>query len=148
MRLSLTPLTLTLALAGTSVQAAPPFTPSAAVAPAVLDGCRGGFTTTSGLVVSLGIERIVTVDGQVAARSELRLGDLGGLVGGTSHLSAQAAGQLAQLTGGTVVQNGLNDRTISTATIIQASVGTQGLMQAMHFQTTLANALNAAATGK
>jgi len=137
------PLTLTLALAATSVQAAPPFTPSAAVAPGVLDGCRGGFTTGSGLVVSLGVERIVTVDGQIAARSELRVGDLGRPDGG-----AQVAGQLAQLTNGTLVQNSLNDRTIGTTTIIHASVDTRGLMQAMHFQTTLANALNAAAGAK
>ena len=141
------PVTLTLILAATCVRAAPPqspFTPAAAVAPAVLDGYRGGFTTGSGLVVSLGIERIVTIDGQVASRSALQLDDLGRLAGG----GAQAAGQLAQLTGGTVIQNSLNDRTIGIATIIHASVDTRGLMQAMHFQTTLANALNAAATGK
>jgi hypothetical protein len=139
-------LTLTLALAATGVRAAPPFPPfppSAAVAPDVLDGCRGGFTTASGLVVSLGIERIVTVDGEVAARSELRLRDLGRPDGG-----AQVAGQLAQLTNGTLVQNSLNDGTIATTTIIHASVDTRGLMQAMHFQTTLANALDAAAGAK
>ena len=129
------PLTLTLALAAASVQAASPFTPSAAVAPGVLDGCRGGFTTGSGLVVSLGVERIVTVDGQVAARSELQLGDLG-----RPDAGAHVVGQL--------VQNRLNDRTIGTTTIIHASVDTGGLMQAMHFQTTLANALNAAAGAK
>jgi hypothetical protein len=144
MRLPLTPtFALALALAATSVQAAPPFTPSAAVAAAVLDGYRGGFTTGSGLVVSFGIERIVTVDGQVAARSELRMGDLSRPDGGV-----QVVGQLGQLTNGTVVQNSLNDQTIGTTTIIHASVDTRGLMQAMHFQSTLANALNAAATGK
>lgn len=137
------PLTLTLALAAASALAAPPFTPSAAVASSELDGYRGGFTTATGLVVSLGIERIVTVDGQVAAHSELRLGDLGRPDGG-----AQVVGQLAQLTNGTVVQNTLNDRTIATTTIIHASVDTRGLMQAMHFQTTLANALTAAASNK
>lgn len=137
------PLTLTLVLAAAGVQAASPFTPSAAVAPGELDGCRGGFTTGSGLAVSLGVERIVTVDGQVATRSELRLGDLGRPDGG-----AQVTGQLAQLTNGTIIQNSLSDRTIGTTTIIHASVDTRGLMQAMHFQTTLANALNAAAGAK
>jgi hypothetical protein len=155
-------LILVLLLAPALVQAAPPHNPfadAAAVGPAELDGARGGFTTASGIAVSLGIERIVTVDGQVVARSELRLGDLGRLVGGATHLPAQAAGQLAQVgdggglairvgadaLGGTVVQNGLNDRAIGTATIIHASVAAQGLLQAMHFQTTLANAINAAA---
>ena len=137
------PLMLTLVLAAAGAQAAPPFTPSAAVAPRVLDGCRGGFTTGSGLVVSRGGERIGPVDGQVAARSELRFGDLGRPDGG-----AQVAGQLAQLPNGTLVQNSLSDRTIGTTTIVHASVDTRGLMQAMHFQTTLANALNAAAGAK
>jgi hypothetical protein len=141
------------------VAAAPPnpFAAAAPVSPAELDGARGGFTTASGVAVSLGIERIVTVDGQVVARSELRLGDLGRLVGGTAHMPAQAAGELAQAgaglavrlgADGTIVQNGLNDRAIGTATIIHATVAGQGLLQAMHFQSTLANAINAAAAGK
>ena len=49
---------------------------------------------------------------------------------------------------GTIVQNGLNDRAIGTATIIHATVAGQGLLQALHFQSTLANAINAAAAGK
>jgi hypothetical protein len=155
-------LCLVLALAAAPVRAGPPFTPAAAVAPAVLDGARGGFTTASGLAVSLGIERIVTVDGQVAARTELQLGDLGRLVGGAPPPSAQAATQLVQAGAGAglairigpaalpgvFVQNSLNGQAIGTATIIHASVATQGMLQAMHFQSTLANALNATATGR
>ena len=90
--------------------------------------------------MSLGIERIVTVDGQVVARSALQLGDLGRLVAGQA---VPGGGNLA-----TVVQNGLNDRAIGTATIIHASVAAQGLLQTLHFQSTLANAINAAAAGK
>ena len=154
------PILCALALAAAPVRAAPPpdpFTAAAAVGPAELDGARGGFTTTSGIAVSLGIERIVTVDGQVVARSELRLGDLGRLAGGTAPLPAQAAGALAQAgaglavrlgADGTLVQNTLSGRAIGTATIIHATVGTQGLLQAMHFQSTLANAINAAAAGR
>jgi hypothetical protein len=148
--------------AAASARAGAPFTPDAAVGEAELDGARGGFTTVSGLAVSLGIERIVTVDGQVAARTELRLGDLGRLLKGTADLPAQTGGQLAQTAAGaglairlgpdalsgTVVQNSLNDRAIDTATIIHATVGAGGMLQAMHFQSTLANALNAAVTGK
>jgi hypothetical protein len=157
MRLSII---LVLMFAVAPVRAAPPphpFAAAAAVGPAELDGARGGFTTASGVAVSLGIERIVTVDGQVVARSELRLGDLGRLAGGAAHVPAQAAGRLAEAgaglairlgADGTVVQNSLNDRAIGTATIIHATVAAQGLLQAMHFQSTLANAINAAAAGK
>jgi hypothetical protein len=151
------PLLLLCVLAVAPVRAAPPhpFAPAAAVGPDELDRSRGGFTTASGIAVSLGIERIVTVDGQVVARSELRLGDLGRLVGGTAPLPAQTAPRLAQAGSGlairlgadaTVVQNGLNDRAIGTATIIHASVAAQGLLQALQFQSTLANAINASAT--
>lgn len=137
------PIILALLLAVAPVRAAPlrnPFPAAAPVGPAELDGARGGFTTASGIAVSLGIERIVTVDGQVVARSELRLGDLGRLVSGQA---APAGDGLA-----TVVQNNLNGRAIGTATIIHATVAAQGLLQAMHFQSTLANAINAAAAGK
>jgi hypothetical protein len=92
------------------------------------------------LAWTLGHERIVTVDGQVVARSELRLGDLGRLIAGQA---VPRADSLA-----TVVQNSQNDRAIGTATIIHASVATQGLLQTMHFQSTLANAINAAAAGR
>jgi hypothetical protein len=139
-----------------------PFAPADAVSPAVLDASRGGFTTPSGLSVTLGIERIVTVDGQVAARSELRLGDLGRLAAGTAPPPALAAVQStlgpdgggltvrlgAMADGATVIQNSLDGQAIANATIIHATVGTRGMLQAMHFQTTLANALNAAVTGR
>jgi hypothetical protein len=140
------PIILVLMLAVAPVRAAPlqnPFSAAAAVGPAELDGARGGFTTATGVAVSLGIERIVTVDGQVVARSELRLGDLGRLVAGQAAPVAPVADSLT-----TVVQNSLNDRAIGTATIIHASVAAQGLLQTMHFQSTLANAINAAAAGK
>ncbi len=137
------PLILVLLFAVAPVRAAPPpnpFAAATAVGPAELDSARGGFTTASGVAVSLGIERIVTVDGQVVARSELRLGDLGRLVSGQT---APVGNSLA-----TVVQNNLNDRAIGTATIIHASVAAHGLLQAMHFQSTLATAINAAAAGR
>jgi hypothetical protein len=152
-------------LAAAPGHAAPPdgpFRAMDAVAPAVLDTCRGGFTTGSGLSVTLGIERIVTIDGRVAARSELQLGDLGRLTAGASPPPALAAAQSGPGLDGTgisvrlgpspldgaVIQNSLNGHAIGTATIIHASVGAQGLLQAMHFQSTLATALNNAVTAR
>jgi hypothetical protein len=157
-------LLLALICAG-AARAAPlpvPFAPADAVSPAVLDACRGGFTTPSGLSVTLGIERIVTVDGHVAARSELQLGDLGRLAAGTAPPPALSAVQAAlgpdgggltvrldpTAAGATVIQNSLDGQAIANATIIHATVGTRGMLQAMHFQATLANALNAAVTGR
>jgi hypothetical protein len=161
----LTPIAVILGLAagpGHAGAPAGPFQAVDAVAPAVLATCRGGSTTASGLSVTLGIERIVTVDGQVAARSELQLGDLGRLAAGASPPPTLASAQLATGLDGTglsvrlgsspldstVIQNSLNGQAIGAATIIHASVGAQGILQAMHFQSTLATALNNAVTGR
>ena len=153
------------AIAGRSLAGAPdsPFDPAQAVDPAALDDLRGGFETSGGLVVSLGIERIVTINGNVAERSQLNLGDLGALTSGMSRVSAETAGQVnliqngvgaanlqlgKDVLGGTFIQNNLNNQLINSQTIINASVDARGLMQTMNFQSTLANALNTAVTGR
>jgi hypothetical protein len=143
--------------------AAAGFVDQNAVAPASLDKYRGGFTDPSGFAVSLGIDRIVTINGNVAATSSMNFGDLGSLASGKTTLSADSQNQLnliqngggtfnVQLgsgaVGGTVIQNSLNNQIINNATIINASVDTRGMLQAMNFQSTLSNALNTAATGR
>jgi hypothetical protein len=140
-----------------------PFSSENAVASDTLDDYRGGFVTDNGLAVTLGIERIVTINGNVAEHSELELGDLGRLTSGASTLSADTVAQVRliqngggtfavqmdnNVLGGTVIQNSLNDQLIRNQTIINASVNARGLLQAMNFQSTLANALNTAATGR
>jgi hypothetical protein len=140
-----------------------PFSNEAAVAPEVLAGYRGGFTTDTGLAVTLGIERIVTINGHVADRSRLEFGDLGRLASGQATLSGDAAGQLRLIQnggggfnvqlgpsalGGTFIQNSLNNQLINNATVINASVNAGGLLQSMNFQSTLSNALNSAVTGR
>lgn len=135
------------------------FSSENAVAPADLGELRGGFTTDTGLAVSLGLERIVTINGNVADSSRIDFGDLGSLTAGRTTLSADAASQLRIIQngggavgvdfgpsalGGTVIQNSLNNQLINNATIINASVEGRGLLQSMNFQNTLSNALNSA----
>lgn len=152
------------AIAGQGL-AGPPenaFDAAQAVDPAELDELRGGFVTPGGIAVSLGIERIVTINGNVAERSQLEFGDLGSLTSGATTLSG-AAGQVRliqngtatmnvqmgrDILAGTFIQNSLNDQLISNQTIINASVNARGLLQAMNFQSTLTNALNTAAAGR
>jgi len=153
------------AIAGQGLAGAPEraFDPAEAVDPAALDDLRGGFETPGGLVVSLGIERIVTINGNVAERSQLNLGNLGNLTSGMSRVSAETAGQVSliqngvgtanlqfgrDVLGGTLIQNSLNNQLINNQTIINASVDARGLLQTMNFQSTLANALNTAVTGR
>jgi len=140
-----------------------PFGAAEPVARESLDGYRGGFVTDTGLAVSLGIERIVTINGNVADSSRIELGDLGGLTSGRTVLSADAANQMRLIQNGggtfnvefgqnalgaTVIQNSLNNQLINNATIINASVNARGMLQAMNFQSSLANALTTAATGR
>jgi hypothetical protein len=153
------------AIAGQGLAGAPEnaFDPAQAVDPASLDDLRGGFITPGGLAVSLGIERIVTINGNVAERSSLDLGDLGSLTSGATKISADTAGQVRMIQngnasmnvqlgrdvlGGTFIQNSLNDQLISNQTIINASVNARGMLQNMNFQSTLSNALNTAVTGR
>ena len=140
-----------------------PFSSENAVASEQLDDYRGGFVTNNGLEVSLGIERIVTINGNVAEHSDLELGDLGRLTSGQSTLTADTAAQVRliqngggqfavqmgnSVLGGTVIQNSLNDQLIRNQTIINASVNARGPLQTLNFQSSLANALNTAATGR
>jgi hypothetical protein len=140
-----------------------PFSSDNAVEASTLDDYRGGFVTDNGIAVTLGIERIVTINGNVAERSNLDFGDLGRLTSGQNTLAADTAAQVRLIQngggtfsvqmgngtlGGTVIQNSLNDQLISNQTIINASVNARGLLQAMNFQSSLANALNTAATGR
>jgi hypothetical protein len=139
------------------------FDPAQAVDPAALDELRGGFDLGNGLAVTLGIERIVTINGNVLERSQLDLGDLGNLTRDGAKIGADAAGQVRLIQngvsnlnvnlgnnalGGTFIQNSLNDQLISNQTIINASVNARGMLQSMNFQSTLANALNSAVTGR
>ncbi|MFC5547113.1 hypothetical protein [Massilia aerilata] len=133
------------------------------VEPAALDELRGGFLIPGGLLVSLGIDRIVTINGNVVERSQLNLGDLGTLTSGMSKVSADTANQVRliqngigtanlalgrDVLGGTIIQNSLNDQLINNQTIINASVNARGMLQSMNFQSTLNNALNSAITGR
>ena len=139
------------------------FDAAQAVEPDALDELRGGFLVPGGLLVSLGIDRIVTINGNVVERSQLNLGDLGTLTSGMSKVSADTAGQVRliqnglgtanlqlgrDVLGGTIIQNSLNDQLINNQTIINASVNARGMLQSMNFQSTLNNALNTAITGR
>jgi hypothetical protein len=110
---------------------------------------RGGFTTVTGLSLSLGIERLVSINGEVVAHTNFQIANV-------SNISAEEARQardainsvnLVQngpnnvalgdpLNGGrgTFVQNSLNGQTISSQTIISSSVNSMSLLKDMNFQ--------------
>jgi hypothetical protein len=156
---------LLLSMAGAAMAAAPDapapaaFDPADAVDGATLDGARGGFLTGDGLMVNLGLERLVSINGNVVERTELQLGDIGKLARGEATLSTQAVGELRliqngdvrtmagnaqNLLGGTIIQNSLNDQAIRNQTSINATVNTAGMLRALNFGTSLNNALTTA----
>ena len=132
-----------------------------AVDTATLDALRGGFTLANGLAISLGIERVVAINGEVVARSSLQLSDIGNLSeeqarqtsaalssvkliqngGANINLAAFAGATL----GGTVIQNTLNDQHIESRTIVTASVNSIGLLKALNFNGNVSDAIARAA---
>jgi hypothetical protein len=122
---------------------------------AALERCRGGFTNASGLEFSLGIDRFVTINGDVVAHTTLQIGDVRALTteqaqafrdslstGGIIQNGANNSyfGSLDSAAAGTLVQNSLNDQTIRTQTIINSTVNSLSLLKDLNFQATLRDA--------
>lgn len=132
-----------------------------AVDAATLDQLRGGFTLANGLAISLGIERVVSINGEVVARSILQLPDLGHLNAAQAQQTSTALSSIKLIQngsaninlaafadaalGGTVIQNTLNDQQIDSRTIITASVNSMGLLKALNFNGTVSDAIARAA---
>lgn len=132
-----------------------------AVPASALNSARGGFTTPSGLALSLGVERLVSINGQVVSRTSFHVPDV-------ARLSVEQAQQTsatlsaikliqngsdnmvhAALThqglGGTVIQNTLDGQHIQSQTVINASANSIGLLNSLNFQGSLGEAIARAA---
>lgn len=147
-------------LAETADDPASLFNADNAVASEALEEARGGFLIADGLTVTLGIERMVSINGDIVERSELQLGDIGKLAQGNGLVSSEALGELrliqngvasalrgdadTSLLGGTIIQNTLNDQLINNQTTINATVNTAGMLRALNFAEGLNNALSTA----
>lgn len=116
---------------------------------------RGGFTTAAGLSLSLGIERLVSINGEVVAHTNFQIANVGKISGDEARGAHDAINSvnLVQngpnnfvvggplITGpGTFVQNSLNGQTISSQTIISSSVNSMSLLKDLNFQAGLRDA--------
>ncbi len=151
--------TVWLAMAGWAVPcgATPePFAGARPVDAAVLDATRGGFTTPNGLTVSLGIERLVLLNGDVVARSSVQIADIAKLDAAQAQQTRAAlssvnlvqsgadtmnAAPMSGPLGATVVQNALNNQHIDTRTVINSSVNSVGMLTTLNFQGSIGDAL-------
>ncbi|WP_202839217.1 hypothetical protein [Luteimonas saliphila] len=112
------------------------------LAPAQLDGLRGGYRLPSGLQVSFGFERVVHVNGRLVSSLRVHVADVG-------RITPQEAAQLAALgqvqlvrigagntmqaqMAGLVIQNTLDNQSIQVRTTLDVGVGTLGMWQALN----------------
>jgi hypothetical protein len=122
---------------------------------------RGGFTIPGGLQMSLGIERLVSINGQVLARTRVDISDLNLLSDEQLRQTRDALssvkliqngvdniyqpGASAQAAAGVVIQNTLNDQLIRSQTVISSTVNSASLLKTLNFQRSLSDALTRAA---
>ena len=118
----------------------------------VLEETRGGFTTPAGLEVSLGIQRIVTINGDVVAQTSLQIADIRAMTSAEAQSAQEALGvtTLVQngagnsFTGdgisGTFIQNSLSDQIIRTQTVISSTVNSSALLKDLNFNQSVRDA--------
>lgn len=132
-----------------------------AVADAVLDAARGGFTLDTGLLLTLGIEREISINGELVSRTSLQLTDVSRLSPEQARQTSEALSAVklvqnghdnivvdamsAQALGGTVIQNSLNDQLIRSHTVIHSSVNSMALLKTLNFHASLGDAIARAA---
>ena len=121
-----------------------------------LDKQRGGFDIPGGLNLSLGIERVVSVNGEVLSRTNVAIANMA-TMNADQLLQARAAlgsAQMIQLggnnfaasdlglpNGATLIQNSLNDQTIRAHTTITSTVNSMALIKDLNFHSTIRDAV-------
>lgn len=117
-----------------------------------LEQARGGFTTPAGLQLSLGIERMVLLNGEIVSRSSLQIADMRAITPaeaesaraalGATNLVQNGAGNVFATSGlaGTFIQNSLNDQTIASHTVISSTVNSGSMMTGLNFNESVRDA--------
>lgn len=139
--------------------AADPTADWAAVDDSALEQARGGFDPGNGMLVSLGVERLVSINGTVVVNSRFSIPDVTQLSAADARLASDAlaaavvqvgAGNRidpdlsAQTMGALLIQNSANDQAIRSQTTISTTVGNLAMLKAANFASTLREALNSA----
>ncbi|MBB3221170.1 hypothetical protein [Pseudoduganella umbonata] len=122
-----------------------------AVDETVLANARGGFDAGNGLLVSLSVDRLLSMNGNVVASSQLAVPDVAKAAASGAGLSsfhtaqAGAGNALAivnQPLAGLVLQNSASDQLIRAQTTIDATVNSLGVLKDMNFSDSLRQALS------
>jgi hypothetical protein len=123
--------------ATTAVAYAAPTDGWTAVDDAQLEQARGGFDLGGGMLVSLGVERLVSINDTVVVRTQFAIPDM-------TQLSAAQARLASEALAGVLVQNSLDHQAIRSQTTINTTVANLALLKAVHFESSLRDALNGA----
>lgn len=128
----------------------------AAVDTATLDETRGGFETPGGLNISLGIERVVSINGEVLSRTNVAIANVANMTADQVAAASEALGtaRLIQLggsnyapqdiglgSGATLVQNSLDHQNILARTTITSTVNSMALLKDLNFHSTIRDAI-------
>ena len=119
-----------------------------------LASMRGGFVTPSGLMLSLGIERSVSINGALVAQTSFNISDVRAISSSEAGalrdamqpvVTQRGAGNLlpsslGQLGPGNVVQNSLNDQVIGTRTVISTAINSGSVLKEINFMSSVRDA--------
>nr|WP_298151098.1 hypothetical protein [uncultured Pseudoxanthomonas sp.] len=123
------------------------------VDPARLAQMRGGFQMPSGMMLSFGIERVVFLNGELTARIAVQIPDVARITPEQAQALADFNRGMvvqigegnrfdpAQVAGGLVIQNTLDDQDIRTLTRIEVGTDTLGAYQNLNANGALTDAL-------
>jgi hypothetical protein len=124
-----------------------------------LERTRGGFDPGNGMLVSLGVERLVSINGTVVVKSRFAIPDVTQLSAAQARMASEAlagavvqvgagnrvdAGLAGQAMGALLIQNSANDQAIRSQTTISTTVGNLALLKAVNFESSLRQALSGA----
>lgn len=117
-----------------------------------LEAARGGFTIPGGLELSLGIERLVTINGEIVARTSIQIADIRAVSAdeasaaraalASTNLVQNGAGAIfsGEAMGGTFIQNSLSDQVIRSQTVISSTVNSSSLLKDLNFNQSVRDA--------
>jgi hypothetical protein len=125
-----------------------------------LDQARGGFDAGNGLLLSLGVERLVSINGNLVASSNFSIADVTKMSAAEARMASDAlsavtvvqngAGNMLQPDlalqgmGGLLIQNSLNDQMIRSQTTISTTVNSLSMLKNLNFEGSLRDALSSA----
>ena len=154
------PVLLSMLLVLPTWAAADPFDEALPASDTELAATRGGFETPGGLLVSLGVERLVSINGAVVASSNFSISDVTKVSAAEAQLASEAVAAVTLVQNGSgnvfqqdstlpalgalVIQNSANDQLIRSQTTISTTVNSLSLLKSLNFASSLRDALNSA----